>query len=209
MLRGSLIFIGAVVAASAEGQEAAAWATVPASRQAQQLEAFTFPPRPTEEVVTLVRPKGAVVALAKVPSRVFSLEIPSRPARPTDAPVPTMDSTSAIPAGAFWPGADGRIAMMAPEPGAATIQQTIRNPWEIRIRQKSALPDSVFVCGGIIAGGDAAAVAFVNGRIAARGDVLDGFMVDEVAASAVVLKRNGALYVLPLGKRTAISRAEP
>jgi hypothetical protein len=208
MLRGSLVLICAFVAASAEGQEAAAWATVPASRQTQQLEAFTFPPQPTEEIVALVRPKGAVVALAKVPSRVFSVDIPSHPAGPTDTPVPTVDSI-AIPAGAFWPAADGRIAEVVPAPGSATLRQAIRNPWEIRVRQKSALQDSVFVCGGIIAGGDAAAVAFVNGRIAARGDVLDGFMVDAVAASAVVLRRNGALYVLPLGKRTAISRGEP
>jgi hypothetical protein len=115
----------------------------------------------------------------------------------------------AIPAGALWPDADGRIVATASESGIVPDRHAMRNPWEVRIHPKVARPDSIFVCGGVISGGQAAPVAFVNGRIATRGDVFDGFVVEAVATSAVVLTQNGTMYVLPLGRRTAISSEGP
>jgi hypothetical protein len=209
MMRKIGFLIGATLAMASEAQEAASWATVPASKDYRQLGVLGVPSPPTEAIVTVVNQKGLESHAPLGPRRVFAFDIGDQAEGTAAGHASASDEGSVIPVGAFWPGAGGRITATVPEAGAGSGRQTIRNPWEVRIHPKVARPDSVFICGGIIDGGASEPVAFVNGRIERRGDILDGFVVDAVATSAVVLNRNGLKYVLPVGRRTAIATEEP
>jgi hypothetical protein len=83
----------------------------------------------------------------------------------------------------------------------------VRNPWEVRIRPKSAGKDAVFLCGGIVSGGDGGPVAFLNGRVVRKGDAVGKFSVARVLASGVLLEVDGSYYVVPCGRRTTITGA--
>jgi hypothetical protein len=210
MLRQACFYVGAVLSVTARAQDGAtSWATVPASRDSQQLEVVRVPSPSTEEIVTLVNRRNRAVVPPPAPRLVFSVDIREQPEMPNAVRTFAADSDTAVPSGALWPGVDGRITEAASVSGPIPGSHAVRNPWEVRVRSKVSRADSVFVCGGIIAGGDAAPIAFVNGKIERRGDALDGFVVDAVLASTVILDRNGTRYVLPLGRRTTISSEEP
>jgi hypothetical protein len=68
--------------------------------------------------------------------------------------------------------------------------------------------DTVFLCGGIVAGGDAGPIAILNGHVVRQGDAMGRFGVYRVFAAGVVLERNGTFYVIPRGTRTTITAVD-
>jgi hypothetical protein len=197
------IFLGAVWSTRAlHGEEA--WTYVPASAGSRPLEAYVIAEHPTEKVVSLVGAGPLVTRRILEPRRVFAIELPV----PADgiAPQTLARPVAAVPLGAHWPDADGRIAAV-PSLGANTAKG-LRNPWEVRIHRGSAGVDSVFLCGGVVTGGEAGPVALLNGRVVRQGDATGRFLVSSVIAAGVVLERNGSYFVIPLGTRTTITAVD-
>ena len=144
-------------------------------------------------------------AAAPAPRSVFAVELPDGRAHEVRGRATARGEAEAIPDGAHWPDASGRIAAAAPAPGQAPEKSGIRNPWEVRARPSAAADDAVFLYGGIIDGGDRGPLAFLNGRAVRTGDWFGKFRVALIAAPAVLLERGGSYFVLPMGRRTTIA----
>jgi hypothetical protein len=181
-----------------------AWTYVPASHDRSALESFAVAEAPTDKVVTLVGATPSRPRRDMEPLRVFAVEfpVPTGEARERVLPVEPRDG---YPEGARWPDEGGRITAL---PSPSNPARGLRNPWEVRLHAGPSGADTVFLCGGIVVGGDGGPVAIVNGRVVRQGDALGRFAVAKVLAEGVVLERNGAYFVVPRGKRTSISAAE-
>jgi hypothetical protein len=195
-----------VTVASAQADPGTPWATVPASRGALAIETLVVPRELDEGAVRLVgAPHGP--SPVPLPLRVMAVDVGILSASPGPkapaAPGPPAPMARAM----LWPDPDGRITEPAADPGGGV--QAVRNPWEVRIRQKDAGHEAVFLCGGFIAGGPGGAVAFVNGRVVKRGDTVSGFEVARVEAGVVVLARDSSSFALPMGRRVAILMRDP
>ena len=88
-------------------------------------------------------------------------------------------------------------------------ESKLRNPWDMRGHPRPAVSETLFLCGGIVAGGAGGPVGLLNGRVVKRGDSLGAFSVAGILSSGVLLERGGTFFVAPLGKRTVISTAGP
>jgi len=161
-----------------------AWTYVPASHDGRALDSYAIADVPTDRVVTVVgaAPRGAHRGME--PLRVFALEFPVPSGVDHEQAMP-VESRDEYPEGARWPDASGRIA--APPSSPNDRSRGLRNPWEVRIHAGPAGADSVFLCGGVVVGGDGGPIAFVNGRVVRKGDALGRFAVARVLAAGVVL----------------------
>lgn len=182
-----------------------AWTYVPESHDGSALDSYAVAEAPTDKVVTVVGGAPRVPRRGMEPLRVFALEFPMPPGIVGEHAQP-VESRDELPEGARWPDASGRIA--APPSLPDGLSRRLRNPWEVRIHAGPAGADTVFLCGGIVVGGDGGPIAIVNGRVVRKGDALGRFAVARVLSACVVLERNGAYFVIPRGKRTAISAIE-
>jgi hypothetical protein len=180
------------------------WTYVPASLERRPLETFAIAETPTEKVVTVVGADRPAPHPHSEPLRVFSVDIPVPSPGRDDQPPPPGAAAAAFPEGAHWPDATGRIVAAPPAP-TASKGAVLRNPWEVRIHSGPAGVDTLFVCGGIVAGGEGGSVAILNGHVVRRGDTLGRFGVARIAAVGVVLERDGSYFVIPLGRRTTIT----
>ncbi len=193
----SILFLGAIGSARLARCESA-WTYLPASIEARPLEAFAVAEAPTDKVVTVVGTNPIVAHRNLEPLRVFAVEIPLPSGELTEQALP-----AAFPEGAYWPDASGRIAAVPALP--ADTHRGLRNPWEVRVHKGAVGMETVFLCGGIVAGGDAGPIAILNGHIVRQGDALGRFGVAKVIAAGVILERNGSYFVIPRGIRTTIS----
>lgn len=164
--------IALLLCALASARADSGWAYVPASRDAHTSGVIPAPWSPEEQAVRLVGVRVPSPPAMAEPRRVVAVDLPD-PRETRDAgrlaAVPVAD---AIPEGALWPDSDGAIGTGAPDPSDARDKPAVRNPWEVRERQKAARSDAVFLYGGIIAGAEGGPMAFVNGRAIREGDVL-------------------------------------
>jgi hypothetical protein len=199
-----LLFFGAVVSAETARCETA-WTYVPASTEGRALEAYSIADTPTDKVVTVVGAISGVPRRSSEPLRVFAVDLPVPSVVATNRPSPVALS-QAVPEGARWPDAGGRILAVSPLP--ADTAKVLRNPWDVRIHKGPVGVDTVFLCGGIVAGGDAGPVAILNGHIVRQGDTVGRFGVCRVIAAGVVLERNGSYFVIPRGTRTTITAVD-
>jgi hypothetical protein len=125
------------------------------------------------------------------------------PAAPDAGP-----AASGVPEDARLPDAGGRIVEEAPVgPPSGAAAEKAANPWEIRTRKVAARPAASFRCSGVLVGGPAGPVAFVNGRIVACREVLGRFQVRRILPEGVVLGKDGALYLIPVGRDVSIEPA--
>ena len=183
------------------------WAFVPASRDAHASGAVAGPWSPSDDVVALVGARIPDRAATAEPRRVVAVDL-AIPQEAGDASKPApAPAGDAIPEGARWPDASGRIDGAAQGPGEPREKAGIRNPWEVRIHAKAAGSDAVFLYAGIITGGEGGPMAFVNGRAVRAGDALGKFTVARIASSTVLLERAGSYFVLPRGRRTTVASA--
>jgi hypothetical protein len=196
------------VALLAGGADAAPemWATVPTSRDSGRLEVFPVPGPLGDSVVTLV--SAPSVAQSTVPRRVEVVELDLSGAAAGSIQPAQEKKEAVLPPEAIWPGPDGRISMPPDSSDHSGGGSNLRNPWEIRVHPRRELVESTFLDGGIIQGG-ASPVALLNGRVAQKGASFDGFEVAAVTSSAVLVRRSGRSYVIPLGRRVTIETAQP
>jgi hypothetical protein len=75
----------------------------------------------------------------------------------------------------------------------------------VRVQPKAVANDTEFFCGGTIAGGDNGPIAFLNGRVVRKGDLLGTFSVARIVAAGVLLERGGSSFMLPRGRRITIA----
>jgi hypothetical protein len=185
-----------------------AWATVPVSAGAPVGIAITVERPPSEDDVRLVGevPRDAAPKTA-VSRRVLTWTI-ANPSNGPMAPAPGADDPP-LPPGARWPDPHGAITAEPLAVGDHPEGPGVRNPWEVRIHPKSPEQETVFSCGGIIAGGGAGPVAILNGRVVMRGDALGDFSVARVRSNEVLLEKNGAYLVIPRGRRVTVTTAVP
>ncbi len=179
------------------------WAVVPASPDARSMASLSVPDAPTEAVVRLVGDASTPALPAPDPRPVLVVDVSDRQARRTDDEPLEKASSRGLPDGVRWPDSAGRIVAVLPEEGVSPT--AMRNPWEIRTRPKQPGNESVFACGGIVAGGAGGPIAFVNGHVVRPGDALGKFRVACILREGVVLGREGLLLVLPVGQRTTVS----
>jgi hypothetical protein len=201
--RPVLLAVALSVAARALGD--VAWAYVPSSLEARKLEAIAVPNAPTEAAVTLVGTHPASGEPAGGLGRVYAVDIDSHQATDNDTRPQAASPGSAVPEGALWPDASGRIIATVSDPSGPPRASGIRNPWEVRIRPRPAGNDTVFACGGIVVGGEDGPVALLNGSVVKKGDSLGKFRVALVLSGSVLLGRGGILFVIPLGKSITVS----
>jgi hypothetical protein len=195
-------------AAECFGQESAnnLWAAVPESREARRLEVFSVAGAQSEALVRLVGSSAHLPGTREeTPVVGFGVSLGADPI--IEQTLPAFEN-SVIPAEALWPGPDGRIATPPVATAIPTSNHGMRNPWEIRTRGRVAQRDSAFLCGGVIAGGDFGPVALLNGRVVKRNISVDGFEVMGIFPTAVVLRREGTIFVAPLGRRITIVTPE-
>ncbi len=140
------------------------------------------------------------------PPRVFAVEVADMRAEVAAAAGVTEHE---IPRNVRWPDAHDRIEAGLAGDAAGRGAPGARNPWEVRPRPKGTAAETVLFCGGVIEGDGVDPVAILNGRVVRRGDAVGAFSVEGVAATGVVLERNGAFFMIPLGRRTTLSDAEP
>jgi hypothetical protein len=205
-MRTALFLFGTALLTGTAGAAPEPWATIPASRVSGRLEVLPVPGSFGDSVVTVVGPPrlGGPPVIPRV--AVVAIELPREAVESVPhAPERTEDI---LPPEAIWPGPDGRISMPPDAPDQPGVGANLRNPWEIRIRPRRELAESTFLDGGIIEGG-ASPVALLNGRVAQKGGSSDGFEVAAVTASAVLLRKSGRSYVIPLGRRVTIETVQP
>ncbi len=183
----------------------AAWTYVPASPASRPLETYRVAEAPMDGVVTLVTSDSRTPHRHPEPPRVFAVDLPLPPREAATRLLPARMPVS-IPAGARWPDSTGRIG--AVPPSAAGASKGPRNPWEVRNLKSAVGVETVFLCGGILAGGDAGPIAILNGHVVRQGDAMGRFGVSRVFAAGVVLERNGSYYVVPRGTRTIITAVD-
>jgi hypothetical protein len=196
------------LSAAAQAQCEPAWAYVPSSLETRGLGTIAVPYAPTEAAVTLVgtHPEGAVAAVPL--GRVYAVDIDSHQAVYTDTGPQATAPGSAVPEGALWPDASGRIVAIVSDPAGPSRASGIRNPWEVRVRPRPAGNDTVFACGGIVVGGEGGPVALLNGSVVKKGDALGKFRVAGVLSGSVLLGKGGILFVIPLGKSITVSTVD-
>jgi hypothetical protein len=68
--------------------------------------------------------------------------------------------------------------------------------------------DTVFVFGGLVAGGDGGPVGILNSHVVRPGDLLGSYRVAGILAKGLVLEADGSYFVVPRGARTIISAAK-
>lgn len=204
-MRMPFLMLSCVAAAGASQPAPSLWSTVPASRSATRIESFAVPGVPGDEVVTLVGGREPARSQHAVEALVVGLGLDG--AGPTALAEPLAYQTPhVLPPEAIWPGSDGRISALPSDRGRNASSDSLRNPWEIRIRPHREIPESVFVNGGIIGTGPNA-VALLNGHVARTGSDIDGYEVALVTYSAVLLRKDGIAYAIPTGRRVAIEAA--
>jgi hypothetical protein len=185
-----------------------AWAYVPSSLETRRLEAIAVPSAPTEAAVTLVGARPASGESAGELKRVYAVDIDSRKAADDDGRPQAASTASAIPEGALWPDASGRIIATVSDPAGPPRASGIRNPWEVRVHPRPAGNDTVFACGGIVVGGEGGPIALLNGSIVKKGDTLGKFRVAAVLSGSVLLGKGGTTFVIPLGKSVTVSTVD-
>jgi len=205
--RKPLLLLVALFSCSKASGETA-WAYVPSSLEARTLETIAVPYPSTEASVRLVGTGPASLEPAVELRRVVAVEINLPQAPNVDEQPPAGATECAIPEGARWPDSRGRIAAVLPDPSGPSKSDGIQNPWEVRIRSKSAGNETVFACGGIVIGGDSGPVALLNGCVVRRGAASGEFSVVGVLSSGVLLGRGGLFFVIPLGKSITISTVD-
>lgn len=204
-MRAELAFVLGMAPAALLASDGPNLSSVPAAMGAAVSKQWTPPDLLSVGVVRIVGVAGGSMSRSDAPTRVFSVEISAL--RVADSPAGTP-AGRAMPANARWPDAHDRIEIGPADDPARRASAEARNPWEIRVRQKGATTETVFMCGGIIEAGNGGAVAILNGKVARRGDTALGFSVADVVAAGVVLERNGAFFVIPRGRRTTLDEAE-
>ena len=205
MIDSRSILLVAVFCVVARLSGESTWAYVPASRDARSLGTLLVSAPPDEAAVRLIGVNPATRGPALEARRVFSIEIPN-PREDQKTGDRTAESVaSPIPEGARWPDTGGRIVAFSQEPSVLAREAGVRNPWEVRFRAKSASAETVFMCGGVVAGGIRGPVAILNGHIVKRGDAVGEFRVAGIFPNIVLLGRGGVVFVLPLGRSTTIS----
>jgi hypothetical protein len=205
-MRYVLLYWAGIVAGLCSDPRGDSWASVPASRLASRIDSFVVARAPDENVVAIVgmRPKENTAPPRSTSVVGFGLDLPLQEKGRSDPP---KEGSAVVPAESVWPGPDGRIAVQPLDTAGAGKGSGLRNPWEIRMRPAPELRVFVFANGGVIAGGSGGPVALLNGRIVRRGAVADGFEVALVTSAAVVLRRSGISYAIPLARRTSIEMA--
>jgi lipoprotein-anchoring transpeptidase ErfK/SrfK len=183
------------------------WALVPASRESRSLDSFTVPEVPTEKVVRYV---GSAPSSSRnsVLLPTVSFGISAQAERRSDTPQTAKAAQYAIPEGAHWPDSDGRITAPPAVLREGPIASGVRNPWEVRADGASQRMDTVFVFGGVVAGGDGGPVGILNSHIVRPGDSLGIYRVAGILAKGLVLETGGSYFVVPRGARTTISAAK-
>lgn len=207
-MRTRALLLIAVLGIPAASRAETDWTYVPASRDSRAAGSVELPYAPSEGAIRLVGVRPADRAPSGEPRKVFTIEIPDTEPLRLEATPGKEQETEAIPEGAHWPDASGMIAAAPADAAGQQGDVRIRNPWEVRVRARSAGKDAVFLCGGIICGGEGGPVAFLNGRVVRKGDTLGKFGVARVLAAGVLLERDGSYYVLPRGRRTTITAGE-
>lgn len=199
VLLAAALFITARVSAEST------WAYVPSSLDARSLGTLVVSQPPTEAVVSLIGDVPAHRCSPLEERRVFSISIPGRDEDQNAGHRQTELAASPIPEGARWPDSSGRIIASSEVPVIPSKSTGVRNPWEVRIHAKSASAETVFMYGGVVAGGIGGPVAILNGHLVKRGDILGDFQVAGILSNIVLLSRCGVVFVLPLGRCTTIS----
>jgi hypothetical protein len=183
------------------------WALVPSSREARSLDSFAVPEAPTEKVVSYVGPISSPSVQGE-PLPTLSFGIPAQAEKRTGAAQGPKAPQYAIPEGAHWPDSDGRIAAPPAVAREGPIAPGMRNPWEVRAHGASQRMDTVFVFGGVVAGGDGGPVGILNSHIVRLGDSLGIYRVAGILGKGLVLEAAGSYFVVPRGARTIISAAK-
>jgi len=205
MKRAQTILTFATICTLASANTQSGWAYVPASRTAHTTGVIVAPNSPTDDVVSLIGIGVLNVSVDAEPRRVFAVPLCEASSGGKDGKLPEVSSADVIPTSANWPDAGGRISVVFHEPERASTSAGIRNPWEVRAQPKAASRDTEFFCGGTIAGGDNGPIAFLNGRIVRKGDLLGTFSVARIVAAGVLLECGGSYFMLPRGRRTTIT----
>ena len=129
----------------------------------------------------------------------------SRPAKPRE---PTRASSQKVPAKAVpredgpKVSVDGVVALMEGAFDETLPQESITDPFEelkpIEGSAQEGAGPSQFVLSGIIIEKDEEPVALINGEILREGDVVAGFLVEDITPNEVVLTQGNERYILKL-----------
>jgi hypothetical protein len=184
------------------------WAYVPASTEARTVGVIEVPDAQTEDVVSLVGSTATHPARQSVPHRVIAVDIASPSSGQVPVASPARQLYISIPDGAHWPDSTGRIAAVRMAARDASGGAGIRNPWEVRLRTGPAGTETIFLCGGIVSGGEGGPIAILNGHIVRRGDSFGRFNVAGILGAGVLLEKGGSYFVIPRGTRTTITTVD-
>jgi len=180
----------------------AVWAAVPSNPLAPIAGVPEGNLRSTSGEVRFVPQRNAGAEAAPAPRRVLSVvldEVAGAASKPASGPAAEPQD---IPEEAFWPDGRDRIVAGAPRAGVQAASNP-RNPWELRARPTGAT-EMVLAWGGVIVPDSGVPVAFLNGTVVRRGDLIGGFSVARVSTAAVVLERAGLFFVVPRGRRVTV-----
>ncbi len=197
----TFIILGAALGPTKSDADSNGWAYVPADRDARSFLVFPMPNFPDESIVRFVGTGPIADKQQPDQRRVFAIALTGDSEVEANSPSDEDLTGRAVPPGARWPDAHGRIDAGPTERGGESMAPTSRNPWDVRPMPKAAGIEIVFDCGGIITGGEGGSVGILNGRIVRRGDALGEFNVAAVFANGVLLERSGSLFVIPKGRR--------
>jgi hypothetical protein len=208
MKTAAIAFLYSVIAAARFARADSAWTLVPASLGTRSLETVAVADAPTEDAVVVVGVGLKDSAPPSDPLNVVAIDIPTA-SRASEGKTTAIESSArALPEGAHWPDADGRIGAVQAANEDAPQALDIRNPWEVRVHGAFIGTDTVFLCGGIVAGGAGGPIAILNGHIVKQGDTLNRYRVGQVMADGVLLEKNGSYFVIPRGRRTTIAAVD-
>lgn len=179
------------------------WATVPAIPNSQSLGRIRTPMQFPDNLICNVESADSSAGAARELSSFGGSEITNRndPAfRETDLVEPP------VPLNALWPDKNGTIVVTPLNVRNGAFE--CRNPWEICSSGLSNHDASTLKSGGTVVGGAGGAVAFVNGRIVRRGDVIGVFEVLSVLPIGIVFKGGGVFFVVPRGRCVVVKSAD-
>ena len=185
--------------------ETAVWAWVPADSLQRSWGAVAVPLPAGPESVTLIGPSGRrlpIVMPMPTERPVVRLELPIGPSQgPVDAA--PLGEIPDIPQGAIW--LDGSDTPRIHTPGAVggNGADGLANPWQVRAPGRASV-DYPIVCNGILFGGGAEAVCWVNGVPLRRGDRASVFTIVGVRREEALLRLDDAIYVLPIGRKAVV-----
>ena len=172
----------------------AAYAFVPAAAASSSAGALEIPRAASEGDVVLVGHPDIRPAQDSVRPRVIAFGI-GETLGEAGHPAPAAGA----PPGTLWPDPSGRVSVPRPE-AQADSEGDSPNPFLPRGRHRPAPSEAVFACGGVIVGGDAGPLAFMNRRTVRAGDVLGSFRVRSVVREGVVLEVQGSLVMVPVAR---------